>query len=524
MAFVLFLSILLQLHCFQGFLVNDGSVTVQTPVGDIIGTLHNIHFDGQYYQVQEFLGIPYAEPPIGDKRFRKPIPKAAFTRPFNASDFGPKCLQVPSPYVPAGQDFPMSEDCLYLNVFAPGISGTGSQKLPVMVYIHGGGFAIDSSHLYIGDVLSNFGEVIVVVMNYRLTYLGFLYTDDGSGNFGLWDQHMALQWVNKNIASFGGDVTRVTLFGESAGSTAVIYQSLYPGNRGLFQRAIAESGSLGSPWGFAYNTSAHKAFQSFTSTFGCKGTKTQILACMRNLPSQKIRQFLETEQRPNLYLIPTVDGEFVKKNPSEVFKPATDMTDVHSFFHDVDLMMGGNSIDGGLIIPLVLTTLGQSNPEHLGIPRFMYQLILIPTALKTLYPNIPRIPRSAINATIYQYTNWTDPNDNIARNIMVIGMATDYAIFAPMTRTVQAHAQNSNGSTYMYEFSTRPDTHLLPTPSWLDGPTKANHADEIAFVFGFSERRNAQYQRKGIIFNVTDQDIRVSKAVMTMWTNFAKTG
>ena len=523
MAVVLFLFILLQLHCFQGFLFNDGSITVQTPVGDIIGTLHNIHFDGQHYQVKEFLGIPYAEPPIGDKRFRKPVPKAAFTKPFNASDFGPKCLQGPSPVVPAGQNFPMSEDCLYLNIFAPVAAGSVSQKLPVMVFIHGGGFAIDSSHLYIGDVLSNFGEVIVVAMNYRLTYLGFLYTNEGSGNFGLWDQHMALQWVNKNVASFGGDVTRVTLFGESAGSTAVIYQSLYPGNRGLFQRAIAESGSLGSPWGFAYNTSAHATFKKFVGAVGCKGNKTQIMTCIRNVTSQTILDLLRTE-KPNFVVIPTVDGEFVKKSPSEVFKPATDMTDVHAFFDDVDLMMGGNSIDGGLVMPLWLSTLGLSNLENLRIYRFLYMLMLIPKTLKSLYPNIQSIPSTAINATIYQYTNWTNPNDDIARSIMAVNMATDYAVFAPMVATVQAHAQKSNGSTYMYKFSTRPDTHLLPTPSWLDGPTKANHADELAFVFGFSERRNVQYKKMGVTFNVTSEDIRVSKAVMTMWTNFAKTG
>ena len=108
----------------------------------------------------------------------------------------------------------------------------------------------------------------------------------------------------------------------------MIYQSLYPGNRGLFQRAIAESGSLGSPWGFAYNTSAHATFKKCVGAVGCKGNKTQIMTCIRNVPSQKIQDLLRTE-KPNIVVVPTVDGEFVKKSPSEVFKPATDMTDVH---------------------------------------------------------------------------------------------------------------------------------------------------------------------------------------------------
>ena len=512
-----------QLFCIYGFLINDGTVKVQTPVGEIIGILHNIQFDGKHYQVKEFLGIPYAEPPVGNNRFRKPVPKANFARSFNASDFGPRCIQGPSPMTPAAVTIPMSEDCLYLNIFAPAVLGSMTQRLPVMLWIHGGGFVVDSNHLYIGDVLSNFGEVIVVAINYRLNYLGFLNTNEGSGNFGLWDQHLAIKWVHDNIASFGGDTSKVTVFGESAGSTSVMYQALYPGNKGLFQRAIAESGGLSSPWGFAYNESAQTTFARFTSSLGCKGTNAEIMTCMRSKPSHEIVELLNKEPT-NFVVVPHVDGEFVKKSPSDMFVPATDIKDAHAFFHEIDLLMGGNSIDGGLVMPMWLSSFGVTNPELLRIPRFLYHILLIPTTLKTLYPNIPHIPSSAINATIYEYTNWTAPNDDMARNRMAVKMATDYAVFAPMVSSVQAHALNSTGSTYMYKFSTRPDTHLLPTPSWLDGPTQANHADEIAFVFGFSDRRNVQYQKMGVTFNVTDQDIQVSKAVMTMWTNFAKSG
>ena len=131
------------------------------------------------------------------------------------------------------------------------------------------------------------------------------------------------------------------------------------------------------------------------------------------------------------------------------------MTDVHAFFDDVDLMMGGSSTNGCLVMPLWLSTLGLSNLENLRIYRFLYQLLLIPTTLKSIYPNLPSIPSTAINTTIYQYTNWTDPNDDIARSIMAVDMATDYAVFAPMVATVQKqwlyiHVQILNTTRYSF--------------------------------------------------------------------------
>jgi cholinesterase/neuroligin len=146
-------------------------------------------------------------------------------------------------------DTSYSEDCLYLNIYAPKKPEQG-EKLAVMVWFHGGGFIVGSADIYPADHLAVYGDVVVVTVNYRLTVFGFLSTGDehAPGNYGLWDQRMALDWVNKNIEGFGGDPARVTIFGESAGAASVIYQGLYPDNRGLFQRVVAQSGSAGSWW------------------------------------------------------------------------------------------------------------------------------------------------------------------------------------------------------------------------------------------------------------------------------------
>ena len=127
-----------------------------------------------------------------------------------------------------------------------------------MLWIHGGGtfFLNGASNYYPGDVLGAFGDVIVVTLNYRVGHLGFLRSNNVIGNFGFWDMHMALRWVSHNIRAFGGDPSRVTLFGQSQKSTSVIYQAMYPGNVGLFHRAIAMSGSITSHWAFASNESA----------------------------------------------------------------------------------------------------------------------------------------------------------------------------------------------------------------------------------------------------------------------------
>ena len=230
----------------------------------------------------EFLGIPYAAPPTGALRWAPPQPAAHWSGTRPATSFAPHCPQSASPFGLAST----SEDCLFLNVFRP---AHGPANRPVMVWIHGGALVTGESDGYDPANLVRRG-VVVVTINYRLGALGFLA--DGAlaaqpggpaGNYGLMDQQAALRWVHRNIARFGGDPHNVTIFGESAGGLSVLSQVVSPGARGLFQRAIVESGA------YALTEQplarAEQAGAAFAAKTGCaKGTDAETAACLRGLP------------------------------------------------------------------------------------------------------------------------------------------------------------------------------------------------------------------------------------------------
>src|SRR5580658_4120348 len=199
--------------------------------------------------VHSFKGIPYAAPPVGDLRFREPQPVAAWQGVRKAQAFGPRAMQLPIYSDMKFRSVEVSEDCLYLNVWQP---ATGNH-LPVLVYFYGGGFAAGdgSEYRYDGESMAKRG-IVAVTVNYRLGIFGFLAHPDltkesphhSSGNYGLLDQHAALEWVQQNIAAFGGDPVRVTIAGESAGSISVCAQMASPLSKGLFAGVIGESGGL----------------------------------------------------------------------------------------------------------------------------------------------------------------------------------------------------------------------------------------------------------------------------------------
>src|SRR5438552_1842178 len=219
---------------------------VKTDLGQVSGA------PGNNPAVHVYKGIPYAAPPVGDRRWKRPQSQAAWPGVREAKEFSATCMQVPYPqtsiyYSPPG---PVSEDCLYLNIWTT--SQSGKDRRPVMVWVHGGGYTrgTGATPTYNGENLAQKG-VVVVTINYRLGIFGFLAHPEltkesdvhSSGNYGLLDMVAALQWVQKNIATFGGDPKRVTIFGESAGSSAVNFLMASPLAKGLFHRVIGESGA-----------------------------------------------------------------------------------------------------------------------------------------------------------------------------------------------------------------------------------------------------------------------------------------
>lgn len=217
---------------------------------------------GLFCSYFDFRGIPYAQPPVGELRFRAPLPHPGWEGVRDAKEHGANC---PSGSVLGGLSY--NEDCLFLNIYTKSLT----DNLPVMVWIHGGSFSGGSGNslVYGPDYLVDDG-VMVVSINYRLGPLGFLSTGDNNapGNYGLKDAVLALKWIQDNIARFGGDPNRVTIFGESAGGAFVHYLILSPSARGLFNRAISQSGSALNPW--AYQTNPAQVARRFGERLGLR--------------------------------------------------------------------------------------------------------------------------------------------------------------------------------------------------------------------------------------------------------------
>ena len=276
---------------------------IQTDKGRVRCSQFDTHLEG--------LGIPYAAPPVGDLRLRAPVEHAPWTDVRDATRFASASLQAKTEYDGAQG----SEDCLYLNVYKPGAATDGS-PLPVMMWLHGGGFVNGSGNAFNGAFLAQTANVIVVTVNYRLGPLGWLLPslaaeadDHSTGNYGLLDSIAALKWIKRNISSFGGDAGRVTIFGQSAGGEQVLALVASPLTAGLFHRAI----SMSAPAGLSLPTVAQIAPKrvDFAAKLGCRDEATQP-ACLRRPTAQQILDAAEEGWNvladAGLSWTPTVDG------------------------------------------------------------------------------------------------------------------------------------------------------------------------------------------------------------------------
>ncbi|XP_045207101.2 cholinesterase-like [Mercenaria mercenaria] len=506
---VLFLLLLscTEIHC--------DDVLISSPVGEIRGISSTISFNGQPYNISSFLGIPFAEPAVGPRRFAKPVKKGRFVTTFNATEAKLACPQNIN-WASGLDEIPVSEDCLNLNIFVP--SGA-SQQHPkaVMIFIYGGGFQFGFQNSYISAALPVLHDIVYVTINYRVNVFGFLANKKYGlkGNYGLWDQHMAIQWVHDNIAAFGGDPGKVTLFGESAGAVAVMYQALYKGNKGLVHRIIAQSGSVGAD--YAYSKYPDLSFEDLTKRSGCKkGTFEETTACLRAMDFRDFKDLLRFEDN----FSPVKDGEFIDYEPESIFKNESLASAVAvGNFGDVDVIIGLNSDEGLLELSLLAKVLGE-NITHFSDGVSAERL---KTYMKRFLTNINKTSDSFVmKSLMHQYTDWAVPQSGHSRGTMLLNILRDFYYTIPAIQALNAHLNDkARGHTYMYYFDHKPSFSL--SPDWVKG---ADHMEEIPFVFGFPGLYMFTY---GIYSEdpaklMPAEEMNLSMAMMKYWTLFAKTG
>lgn len=504
--------------------VNADSPVVTTPMGPIKGLQEQCEQTGE--TVYRFRGIRFAKAPVGDLRFRKPVPVDKWTDTLDATVYGAGCPQkVPEGYEEFAPKV-MSEDCLFLNIYVPKILES-NRKIPVMVWIHGGGLMAGFSHQYDGAWIATSGDVIVVTFNYRLDALGFLALDHPAslGNYGLWDQKLALQWVQDNIASFGGDPNTVTIFGESAGGWSASLLSLIPSNKGLFHRVIAQSGAVGEVTLAPKNSKlTNERLIDFARKTQCPlNDMNKFVSCLRQMNFEDLLAGLfDMENMPKdkfdlLFLphSPVVDGELYINDPLLELNDAS--SDTAKFFGSLDFVAGYTSNEmafvGMEIPPQTQEYFKFDGNEEIPF-EFLCEGIIKPYVEKA-HNNDVTLKEKLCN--IYKVDESSSKDDQSMR---VISFMNDLIFVAPALKLLEYHSSDgSSGKTFHYVFDKESDMGIMgPLPKYAKG---CGHGDDLQFMF-----------EMGVLLpsmNVTsstfnEDEKRLSNNLIKYFTSFAKTG
>lgn len=459
-----------------------GAITVAHAADPILHTDQGAAQGVSSHGVSRFLGLPFAAPPVGDLRWKAPHPPATWAGVRDATQFANVCPQEPSAFSGRSE----TEDCLYLNVYRPDNS-TG-QSLPVMVWLHGGGYVLGAGSHYDGAPLARQANAVVVTVNYRLGVFGFmalpsLQAENAAANYGIQDQQAALRWVQQHASRLGGDPSRVTLFGQSAGGNSACLHVLSPGSAGLFKGAISQSG----PCVLLRNVplaQVHDQSEVLAQTMGCPSGPHQ-LACMR----QQSTVALMNATPPNLDIIyskppwvPAIDGVVLPEAADKLLQSGR--------INKVPVMFGGTHDEGRLFVALTFH-LGQQRgvtaADHSLAMRGMVGPTLAPLFTDVLYSparygSLDKALAAAVTDNFYACSSQSD------------------------VRTLSGLTQ-----AYAFEFNDPNAPGAAPDPyfAW-----DAFHSAELAYLF--------QGETPSPVFTTAQQTL--ADQMVKYWANFAAKG
>lgn len=442
-------------------------------------------------RTRQFLGIPYAAPPIGELRWKPPQDVPRWTTTRDATSYGNVCAQNNKVF----RDFGFlseAEDCLFLNVITPLKAVGGKTKLPVMVWIPGGGLFIGGSTGYDASALVNTGSVIYVSMNYRLNVFGFMshpaINQEGhaAGNYGIMDQQFALHWVKKNIGKFGGDPDNVTIFGESAGGVSVWAHLASPGSAGRFHKAIIESGTAAPNSANPSLKSSEEQGQSFASAAGCSDQSAQ---CLRGLSARQILEAIElppkTYGKGRFDFGLMADGYTVPESMKDLFGSGR--------FNRVPLINGTNKDEFNWFLAMIEMNTGR-----------VVSAQAYPAVLSSFFG-----AKAGEVLNQYPLDRYDSPSAALSAAV------SDSGFICNGNRQANRVVSRFVESVYAYEFNV-PDAPSSWAP--VSFPYRSAHTSELQFLF-------PQFRGgSGTAHNLTPAQNVLARQMVRYWTNFARTG
>ncbi|XP_071941549.1 acetylcholinesterase-like [Antedon mediterranea] len=494
---------------------NKPQPVVEAKFGKVFGKSVTLDVNDDYFPeaktVDVYQSIPYAEAPVGSLRFKPPVAKTWDKDAlFNATGPQTACVQDFTPLLPILEE--QSEDCLHLDVYTP---NPKPENVPVMVFIHGGGFVMGirtTSNMSQVPMVA-LGNVVAVNINYRLNVFGFFFTGDDvvSGNMGLKDQTLALQWIHDNIAEFGGNPDMVTIYGESAGSISVTNHVVSPMSKGLFHRAIMQSGTVVQSLQMGPDSKPIERSRAFAfgRTLGCDQTNTnELVECLQAIDSQtllanySVNTAVENEEDPlTLTFVPNSDGEFLPDDPNKLY-------DDPNAINDVDIMLGTLSDEGTFMVKMVMVGEVVTNRTFYddyvtGMSAMIFQA------------------ESELEKDLLKYVYLSDEllaNRDSDHYYSLSQMVGDFIFVCPTEKTANQLVRAGKENVYLYKM-----THVPSRSIWgLSGinDVGAAHGEDMSFVFGmhYNEGNGWLYGK------LPAEEVRLTNAMMTYWSNFAKTG